>query len=157
MNRVATVVVRATSAIASGVTLIWAAFGRERAPTAPRGSPLLDLRPVTSPALAETTSDELVARAADRDPFGVGAPLDKAPPPTTTVVANEELPRVLGTVVDSADGSFALCQLGARPAVIIRSGQRLGDYVLQRVGKGSVVFAKVDGSNIELRVPRAGE
>lgn len=71
-------------------------------------------------------------------------------------LVNEPPLRVLGTVVDSAGGSFALCQLGTTQAVIVRIGQRIGDYELRRVQKGSVVFATSDGGSVELRVPRAG-
>jgi len=153
-SRAAVLGFRAASGAASTFALVWAAFAPSRVRSTPRS--FVILRPMTPPVVAETTSDALLTRALERDPFGADSVTATASV-TTAPVEEPSLPRVLGTVVDSAGGSFALCQLGTRQAVILRSGQRIGDYVVRRVEKGRVVFAGLDGGNIELHVPRTGE
>jgi hypothetical protein len=103
----------------------------------------------------DTSSDELIARAAGRDPFSIGSVkaesivVERGPAPRETL-------RVLGTVVDSAGGSFVLCQLGTAPATLVRIGQKIGDYELSSVNKATAVFTLADGGRVELQVPRAG-
>jgi hypothetical protein len=112
---------------------------------------------IPTPTVAETASDALIARAAERDPFVVVGRLEsESPRPAPDSVAIAQPLRVLGTVVDSAGGSFALCQLGAAQAVVLRVGQRIGGYELRRVEKASAVFTTSDSGRIELHVPRAG-
>jgi len=79
------------------------------------------------------------------------------PSSTTAQPIGDEPPlRVLGTVVDSVGGSFALCQLGSTQPVVLRIGQRIGDYELRRVEKAGAFFSTPDSGRIERRIPRAG-
>ena len=143
-----------TSVIGSALVLVWVVRGRDRDSSRP--SVAENAAEIPTPTVAETASDALIARAAERDPFVVGRPEAESPPPAPESVAIAQPLRVLGTVVDSAGGSFALCQLGAAQAVVIRVGQRIGHYELRRVEKASAVFATSDSGRIELHVPRAG-
>lgn len=146
---------RLTSMIGAPLVLGWVVRPPDHASSRPsmveRGAE------IPTPAVAETVSDALIARAAERDPFVVvGRTESESPPPAPASVAVAQPLHVLGTVVDSAGGSFALCQLGAAQAVVLRIGQRIGDYELRRVEKASAVFATSDSGRIELHVPRAG-
>jgi len=105
---------------------------------------------------ADTTPDDLIALAVERDPFA-GHKLDAlATSPTPSPIVEEQTLRVLGTVVDSLGASMAICQLGAAPAVVLHVGQRLGDYELRRVERASAIFLTTEGDRVERRVPRAG-
>lgn len=145
---------RAASVIGSAFVLGWVLGAPDRAPSRP--SAVAGAAAIPTPVIAETASDELVARAIEHDPFAAGGRVDSEPPPAPANVAPAQPLRVLGTVVDSAGGSFALCQLGAAQAVILRVGQRLGGYELRRVEKASAVFATSDSGRVEVHVPRAG-
>ena len=153
--RVAQLCVRATSSLAAALSLGWAmsAPGRHSTPVA-----AFDFgAAVPSFVIADTVSDALIALALEHNPFaGISrAEADSATGAPANVVTEQPL-RVLGTVVDSAGGSFALCQLGAASAVIVHIGQWIGDYELHRIDKASAVFAKADGGRIELHVSRTG-
>ena len=157
-SRVPSLVIRMTSMAASAAALVWAITGPKVAVNLSSRRfvfkstgtiPLLKVR--------DTTSDAVLERAVERDPFtSVDRVGTESPAPAPQTVANEPSLQVLGTVVDSSGGSFALCQLGATPAVVLRVGQRIGHYELRRIEKGRVQFATPDGESVELRVPRAG-
>jgi len=157
-NRAANCVVRMTSVGVSAIALIWGFVEPKSVVTGPSQPPTVESA-VHIPAvgIADTAPDALLERAAERDPFTSANRIETASTATApAAIASEQPLRVLGTVVDSVGGSFALCQLGATQAVIVRVGQRIGAYGLQRVGKGSAVFTMSNGDSVELRVPRAG-
>lgn len=154
-SRLADLAVRATSVAASGIALISAWIDPRNAGSVSSQTPPAAVR-IPSLVIADTTADSLIEHAVGRNPFSSRDQITTESPATPPPAVNEPLLRVLGTVVDSAGGSFALCQLGATQAVIVRVGQRIGDYELRRIEKGSVVFAGSDGASVELRVPRAG-
>jgi hypothetical protein len=106
------------------------------------------------PLASEATPDDLIARAADRNPFASRKLISHSPPTVPVPVVADQTLHVLGTVVDSLGASFALCQLGAAPPVVLHVGQRLGDYELRRVDKASAVFLTPEGGRVERRVPR---
>ena len=110
----------------------------------------------------DTTNDALIANAIDRDPFSIGrqksvSRIDTATPmPAVHPVSNNEVPRLIGTVVDASDRSFVLCQLGAAAPRVLRVGQELGGYRLQSITQGAATFVTDDGQRLELRVPKTG-
>jgi hypothetical protein len=106
--------------------------------------------------VADTTPDELIARAEERDPFAGHKPAALAMPSAPAPIVEEQTLRVVGTVVDSLGVSMAICQLGAAPAVVLHVGQRLGYYELLLVEKASATFLTSEGGRVERRVPRAG-
>ena len=151
-------VIRVTSVAASAVALVRAILGpKSDATVSSRRVEVRRTGAIPSPSTRDTTSDALLERAVERDPFAtVERGGTESSAPIRRPVENEQPVRVLGTVVDSLGGSFALCQLGATQAVILRVGQRIGDYELRRIEKGRVLFTTSDGESVELRVPRAG-
>ena len=156
-SRVEDLSLRTTSVVASAAAIAWTTFAPNPGLNASRTRSAGTARPLQAPAIADAAPDSLIARAVERDPFTAARRQGADTTATAAATAGKEEPvRVLGTVVDSAEGSFALCQLGARAAVILRIGQRIGDYELRRIEKGSVVFATPDGGRLELRIQRAG-
>lgn len=159
MNRRAwTTVVRLTSIAVPIVGAVLATVGPGRVATV--SSPPVDaggIAAIQSTTLRDTTPDDLIARAVERAPFTSIERVQTDPPaPQPQAIVIDEPLRVLGTVVDSLGGSFALCQLGAAQAVILRVGQRVGSYELRSIGKGRALFVNSDGESVERRVPRAG-
>jgi hypothetical protein len=155
--RVANTYRRTTSVIGSALVFGWALWGPDHDLSRTRPPPVEISTMTPTPAVADTAPDALIARALEHDPFiVVGRSESESPQPAPTSVAIAPPLRVLGTVVDSVGGSFALCQLGAEHAVVLHIGQRIGDYELRRVDKASAVFATSDGGRVELHVPRAG-
>ena len=102
-----------------------------------------------------------VAAAVDADPFSpnrqrpeepyrLPGELVQAPTPSRS----QQL-KVLGTVVVTDGASFAMCQMGSEPPVIVRVGQQIGSYTLKRVARGKAVFASPSGE-IEIAAPQPG-
>jgi hypothetical protein len=102
-----------------------------------------------------------IAAAVDADPFSRER---QRPPeayrlPGEMVVAaptgrTEQL-RVLGTVVSTTGGGFAMCQLGSTPPSIVRVGEKIGVYTLKRVARGSATFASPSGE-VVIAAPQPG-
>jgi hypothetical protein len=150
--------VSATAALAASTTVafVWALSVRENLLPSPRNTTIAAGQSMTALAVADTTPDDLMTRAEERDPFATH-PTDEPPQAKkSSPIVDAPILRVLGTVVDSAGASFALCQLGAASPVILHVGQRLGDYELRRVERASATFFTPDGGRVERRVPRAG-
>ena len=102
-----------------------------------------------------------ISAAVEADPFSPGRqrPLEpyrlpgelvEAPAPSRT----QQL-KVLGTVVVTNGTSFAMCQLGSDPAVIVRIGGQIGGYTLKRVTRGKATFTSAAGE-IEIAAPQPG-
>ena len=102
-----------------------------------------------------------VAAAVDADPFSpnrqrpeepyrLPGELVQAPTPSRS----QQL-KVLGTVVVTNGTSFAMCQIGSEPPVIVRVGQQIGSYTLKRVARGKAVFTSPSGE-IEIAAPQPG-
>lgn len=104
----------------------------------------------------DTSSDDLIGRSVERDPFSMTRTTNAESLVVDQHVIPREPLRVLGTVVDSTGGSFVLCQLGAARPILLRIGQRIGDYELNSVDKATAIFTLTGGGRVELRVPRAG-
>jgi hypothetical protein len=122
----------------------------------------------TVPALrrADTTSDDLIADAVDRDPFSPARerPARAYGAPAAAVVLNPAAaapmiattPRLIGTVIAPATGSFVICQLGEGAPQVLHVGQHVGTYVLRSITQGAATFVRENGERLELRVPRNG-
>jgi hypothetical protein len=109
----------------------------------------------------DTTSDALVAAAADADPFSPSRTRaeTRVASAAEPVVINRQPAaplQLIGTVMDPAGGDFALCQLGADAPKIVRVGQSVGSYTLRRISQGSASFESSNGDRIELRVSKSG-
>ena len=113
------------------------------------------------PAARKTPARVNIAAAVDADPFSparqrpaepyrLPGELIEAPAASRT----QQL-KVLGTVVVTSGSSFAMCQIGSDPPVIVRIGQQIGGYTLKRVARGKAVFTSPSGE-IEIAAPQPG-
>jgi hypothetical protein len=102
-----------------------------------------------------------IAAAVDADPFSPDRqrPLEAYRLPSelveAPVVSSARQLKVLGTVVVTSGSSFAMCQIGSEPPVIVRVGQQIGGYTLKRVARGKAVFTSPSGE-IEIAAPQPG-
>lgn len=90
------------------------------------------------------------ARQRPAEPYRLPGELVEAP-----VMSRTQQLKVLGTVVVTSGSSFAMCQIGSEPPVIVRVGQQIGAYTLKRVARGMAVFTSASGE-IEIAAPQPG-
>ncbi len=60
------------------------------------------------------------------------------------------LPVVVGTAVGPDQSSFAMCSLDDSPVVIVRVGDKLGDYTVRAIARGVVEFSTPSGERISI-------
>jgi len=102
-----------------------------------------------------------VGVAIDADLF---APTRKAPgaryrmpgEPAVKVVEEPPKPVVLGVALASDGTSFATCQFQSARLLMVRVGDKIGDYTVRSIERGRVVFATPAGKTFEVLAPRAG-
>jgi hypothetical protein len=70
--------------------------------------------------------------------------------------ATEASLRLVGTAVGAEGGGFAMCAWQGGNPRIVRIGERVGDWTLQRVWPGAAEFVTPAGGTITVRVPKAG-
>ena len=66
------------------------------------------------------------------------------------------LPVVLGTAAMGEGRGFATCQLGDGRPVIVRAGDKLGDYTVKAIERGRVVFTTAAGKALEISALKTG-
>lgn len=66
----------------------------------------------------------------------------EAPPPQ---------PTVLGTSVESATNSFAICRLESGPATIVRIGDKVGVFTVVSIERNVVVFTSPAGERVAIK------
>ena len=71
-----------------------------------------------------------------------------APPPV--------LPVVLGTAAMGEGRGFATCQLGEGRPVIVRVGDKLGEYTVKSIERGRVAFTTAAGKALEISALKTG-
>jgi len=64
--------------------------------------------------------------------------------------------RLVGTAVGANGGGFAMCAWEGGNPRIVRIGERVGEWTLQRVWPGAAEFVTPAGGTITVRVPKAG-
>ena len=74
-----------------------------------------------------------------------GEESDEAPAKAAPV-----LPVVLGTAVSDEIHSFATVQLGDGRAVIVHVGDKIGEYTVKSIGRGSVVFTTKANKRLDI-------
>jgi hypothetical protein len=79
---------------------------------------------------------------------GEAAPAAAAPEPAK--------PTVLGTAIAADGTSFATCQLESSRLLMVRVGDKIGEYTVKTIERGRVVFATAAGKSFEVLAPRAG-
>jgi hypothetical protein len=57
---------------------------------------------------------------------------------------------VLGTVVGAGNRTFAMCSLNGAPTVIVRVGERVGDFTVRSIKRGVVEFSTASGERFEI-------
>jgi len=70
--------------------------------------------------------------------------------------ATEASLRLVGTAVAAGGGGFAMCAWQGGIPRIVRIGERVGDWTLQRVWPGAAEFVTPAGGTIIVRIPKAG-
>ena len=104
-----------------------------------------------------------IGAAVEKDLF---APDRSAPPeryrvpgeadPSAVVVVEAPKPIVLGTAVSGTGGSFATCQLPDGQPIIVRVGDRIGEYTVKTIERGRVVFTTAKGTQFEVPALKPG-
>jgi hypothetical protein len=64
--------------------------------------------------------------------------------------------RLLGTVVFVQGGGFVTCQIGNERPVMVRVGEKIGNYTLKSVARGSAVFTGPTGETLQVAAPQPG-
>lgn len=64
--------------------------------------------------------------------------------------------RLVGTAVGADGGGFAMCTWQGGNPKIVRIGERIGEWTLQKVWSGAAEFVTPAGGTITVRVPKAG-
>ena len=65
-------------------------------------------------------------------------------------------PQVLGTAVATDGRSFATMQLGDASPVLVRVGDKIGDWTVKAIGRGKVTLAAAGGARADLSVLKPG-
>ena len=102
-----------------------------------------------------------VRAAVDADLFSVdrSAPSQRYRMPgegTADSTAAPAVPVVLGTAIAADGQSFATCQLESSRLVMVRVGDRLGNYLVKSIARGRVVFQTPAGTSLEILAPTQG-
>lgn len=102
-----------------------------------------------------------VGVAIDADLF---SPTRKAPvaryrmpgEPAVKVVEEPPKPIVLGVALAADGSSFATCQFQSAKLLMVRVGDKIGEYTVRVIERGRVVFSTPAGKTFEVLAPRAG-
>jgi len=149
----------ATAAVAAGVFAALSVASALRIDEPPGRADATALGDVQS-AARKSPARVNIAAAVDADPFSPARqrPAEPYRLPGELIEApasrTQQL-KVLGTVVVTSGPSFAMCQIGSDPPVIVRIGQQIGGYTLKRVARGKAVFTSPSGE-IEIAAPQPG-
>jgi hypothetical protein len=145
---------------AAGIYALWALAGAVRAPTVPaaggRAAGALALTPTPSRSPAD------ISVAVDADLFSPNRqpPVEPFHMPGETVAdagaRTVARPSVLGTAVAPDGFSFATVALaGIDHPRIVRTGDRLGEFTVQTIERGHVVFTAADGARFDIAATAA--
>ncbi len=88
--------------------------------------------------------------------FQLPADLAAAAAHRQETAAPQQSVRVIGTAVAPDGGGFAMCAWAGGSARIVRVGERVGEWVLNRVSPGAAEFTTSAGQSVVVRVPKAG-
>ena len=145
---------------AAGIYALWALAGALRTPDVPAltGRPLAAL--ALSPTAARPPAD--IGSALEGDLFSP----DRQPPEEPFRMPGETVaddgprttarPSVLGTAVAPDGFSFATVALaGMDHPRIVRRGDRLGEFTVQTIERGHVVFTTADGARVDIAATAA--
>ena len=119
----------------------------------------LRLEPAPAITIRVRGESEIVRQAALRMPFDVDAP-----PPSVFAASPIQLqgeqpparPRLVGTVMEGANGGFVVVETPDARMQLVRVGERVGELKLRSVAAGEAVFDDPHGARILLKTPRVG-
>ena len=137
----------------------WATARAVRIDPVPADPPrLLDVSRAFRSGTQRQTTDIDAAVAAD--PFSPSrtAPSERYQLPWESDEAKVEVTRpiVLGTAISLDGRSFATCQLGTDRPRIVHVGDKLGDYTVKSIARGSVVFRTPSGTSLDVQALKSG-
>jgi hypothetical protein len=93
----------------------------------------------------DRTAPEKPFRLPGEDDPSVSAEIVASPPPV-----------VLGTAIMGEGHSFATCQLPDGVPMIVRVGDRLGDFTVRSIEKGHVGFTTMTGKRLDIPALKTG-
>ena len=141
----------------SAALFAWSVADAVRAPR-PVESPAPEFAGSLVTAPPSPASGGEIAAAVDADLF---APDRSAPAREYRVPGDETgevlpaaapvLPVVLGTAMSDSAHSFATVQLGDERSVIMRIGDRIGEYTVRRIARGKVTFTNAAKKTLEIQ------
>ena len=76
--------------------------------------------------------------------------------PSASVAVESPKPVVLGTAVAPQGRSFATCQLPDGLPIIVRVGDKVGEYTVKAIERGRVVFTTAKGTQLEVPALKPG-
>jgi len=148
-------------ALSSGVAL-WSVVRAVRLEPVPDAPPPAFASAADLPARGAGPATD-VGAAVEKDLF---APDRSAPPeryrvpgeadPSAKVVVEAPKPIVLGTGVAGTGRSFATCQLPDGQPIIVRVGDKIGEYTVKTIERGHVVFTTAKGTQFEVPALKPG-
>jgi hypothetical protein len=78
------------------------------------------------------------------------------PDPSARPVMQPEKPLVLGTAVATDGRHFATVQLRDGPPMIVRIGDKVGEWTVRAIERGKIVLVSTNGFRAELTVSKPG-
>jgi hypothetical protein len=113
---------------------------------------------IRTPIERGTLKEAELALAIERDPFsphrgGPPAAVEQEAAPTQPTA---EMAQLIGTVALPEEAGVAMIRWASEPARLVRVGQSIATWTLQRVEPGTATLVAPDGSEVVLRVPRPG-
>lgn len=148
---------------AAVLVLAWSAWNASRIAAVP-GRGFTDSSGVATRARTDAHDSYDLARvlgAVAKDPFHPERrrPGQRFRAPSDVAAAQAQSPtppvQLIGTAV-TPGGGFAMCAMSGGPPRIVRVGERVGDWTLNRVTQGAAEFAKPDGAIVVLHIAKAG-
>jgi hypothetical protein len=133
-----------------------------------RAAPIPDVPPQSSVDVAQLTRGPLpppadIQSAVENDLFSPDRSAPSAPyrMPGERDLSDEPVvepvkPAVLGTAVATDGRNFATMQLGDERPVLVRVGDKIGEWTVKSIGRGKVVLVTAAGARADLTVPKPG-
>ena len=102
-----------------------------------------------------TVEDNLfsIDRAAPVAPYRMPGEPD---PSAVRAVVQPEKPLVLGTAIATDGRHFATVQLRDGPPMLVRIGDKVGEWTVRAIERGKIVLVSANGSRAEITVSKPG-
>jgi hypothetical protein len=105
-----------------------------------------------------------VEATAENDVFSIDRSAPVAPyrmpgepdPSAVRAVVQPEKPLVLGTAIATDGRNFATVQLGNGSPMLVRIGDKVGEWTVRAIERGKIVLVSTNGSRAEVTVSKPG-